>query len=188
MGRTREVQCEVLRRAEDGCSSDSEVPHLSSDNTLSGEVAADLSKDGATLPQYSLTLPSEATQFQSSTTPARRPVSLEGSPPHPSPVRVPVLAMQSSTSSQAEHTCQDPVCAASHLQLLGESLYLIGQHLLQTDKSVCVHRSLFLLLDSLMCSMVPLICLTSQVPELRSSAEHTLASSLENIAYLMPGL
>ncbi|XP_053711328.1 HMG box-containing protein 4-like [Synchiropus splendidus] len=187
MGRSREVQCEVLRRAEEGCSSDSEVPHLSSDNQLSGEVAADLSKDGAILPQYSLTLSSESTQFQSSATPARRPVSLEGSPV-PSPVLVPVLDMPSSTSSQAEHTCQDPVCAASHLQLLGESLYLIGQHLLQTDKSVCLHRSLFLLLDSLMCSMVPLICLTSQVPELRSSAEYTLASSLENIAYLMPGL
>ncbi|XP_071329404.1 uncharacterized protein [Trachinotus anak] len=82
----------------------------------------------------------------------------------------------------------DPVSAAAHLHLLGESLSLIGHHLQETDKRVCVSRSLSLLLDSLLCSLAPLICLTAQIPELRSCTQHTQASTLENISYVMPGL
>ncbi|XP_074555416.1 HMG box-containing protein 4 [Halichoeres trimaculatus] len=92
---------------------------------------------------------------------------------------------------------QDPVRAAAHLHLLGESLFLIGQFLQETNKTVSVPGSLSLLLDSLLCALVPLISLTSQIPELRESAQHKLcycfvhlfkASTLENIDYLMPGL
>ncbi|XP_034448169.1 HMG box-containing protein 4-like isoform X1 [Hippoglossus hippoglossus] len=82
----------------------------------------------------------------------------------------------------------DPVSAAAHLHLLGESLSLIGHHLQETDKMLNVSSSLSLLLDSLLCALAPIICLTAQIPELRSCTQHTLASTLENIAYMMPGL
>ncbi|XP_047222584.1 uncharacterized protein LOC124868958 isoform X2 [Girardinichthys multiradiatus] len=81
-----------------------------------------------------------------------------------------------------------PVSAAAHLHLLGESLSLIGSHLEETDKMVCMSSSLSLLLDSLLCALAPLMCLTTQIPELASCTEHALASALENVAYMMPGL
>ncbi|XP_029020128.1 HMG box-containing protein 4-like [Betta splendens] len=86
--------------------------------------------------------------------------------------------------------CSDggPVSAAAHLHLLGESLSLIGAHLQETDKVLCVSGSLSLLLDSLLCAVAPLVGLTAQIPELRSCSQHNLAFTLENIAYLMPGL
>ncbi|XP_037328403.2 uncharacterized protein LOC119218234 isoform X2 [Pungitius pungitius] len=70
----------------------------------------------------------------------------------------------------------DPVCAAAHLHLLGESLSLIGHHLQETNKTVSASSSASLLLDSLLCAVAPLIGLTAQ------------RSTLENISYLMPGL
>ncbi|XP_059188429.1 HMG box-containing protein 4-like isoform X2 [Centropristis striata] len=82
----------------------------------------------------------------------------------------------------------DPVTAAAHLHLLGESLSLIGHHLQGTNKMVSMLSSLSLLLDSLLCALAPLTCLTTQIPELRSCTQHTLASTLDNIAYVMPGL
>ncbi|XP_026158445.1 uncharacterized protein hmgxb4b [Mastacembelus armatus] len=82
----------------------------------------------------------------------------------------------------------DPVNAAAHLHLLGESLSLIGNHLQETNKTVCVSSSLSLLLDSLLCALAPLMGLTIQIPELKSCTQHTLASTLESIAYMMPGL
>ncbi|XP_034543644.1 uncharacterized protein LOC117815811 isoform X2 [Notolabrus celidotus] len=93
-----------------------------------------------------------------------------------------------STSGSPGSFGQDPVRAAAHLHLLGESLSLIGQYLQETNKTVSVPSSLSLLLDSLLCALVPLISLTSQIPELRNCTQHTLASTLENINYLMPGL
>lgn len=92
-----------------------------------------------------------------------------------------------STSRNPGCSDRDPVSAAAHLHLLGESLSLIGHHLQETNKSVCVSSSLSLLLDSLLCALAPLICLTSQIPELRSCTQHTLAATLENISYVMPG-
>ncbi|XP_041838803.1 uncharacterized protein LOC121638231 [Melanotaenia boesemani] len=83
---------------------------------------------------------------------------------------------------------QDPVSAAAHLHLLGESLSLIGHHLKETNKTVCMSSSFSLLLDSLLCALGPLMCLTAQIPEMISCTEYTLASTLENIAYVMPGL
>uniref|UniRef100_A0A7N8YIB6 Uncharacterized protein n=1 Tax=Mastacembelus armatus TaxID=205130 RepID=A0A7N8YIB6_9TELE len=68
----------------------------------------------------------------------------------------------------------DPVNAAAHLHLLGESLSLIGNHLQETNKTVCVSSSLSLLLDSLLCALAPLMGLTIQIPELKSCTQHTL--------------
>ncbi|KAM9770693.1 uncharacterized protein hmgxb4b isoform 2-T2 [Menidia menidia] len=82
----------------------------------------------------------------------------------------------------------DPVSAAAHLHLLGEALSLIGRHLQETNKMVCMSGTLSLLLDSLLCALAPLMCLTTQIPELTSDTECPLAPTLENIAYVMPGL
>ncbi|XP_010871099.1 HMG box-containing protein 4 isoform X2 [Esox lucius] len=84
----------------------------------------------------------------------------------------------------------DPVSAAAHLQLLGESLSHIGLRLHGTKEMMAVSGSLSVLLDSMLCALVPLTGLTSLVPELRSSPSHshTLAKTLDNIAYIMPGL
>uniref|UniRef100_A0A3P9KKW7 Uncharacterized protein n=1 Tax=Oryzias latipes TaxID=8090 RepID=A0A3P9KKW7_ORYLA len=68
----------------------------------------------------------------------------------------------------------DPVSAAAHLHLLGESLSLIGQHLQDINKTVCLSSSFSLLLDSLLCALAPLMSLTSQIPELSSCTDRTL--------------
>ncbi|KAM9363886.1 uncharacterized protein hmgxb4b isoform 1-T2 [Symphorus nematophorus] len=94
----------------------------------------------------------------------------------------------SSTSRSPGCSDQDPVSAAAHLHLLGEALSLIGHHLQETNKIVSLPSSLSLLLDSLLCALAPLICLTAEIPELRSCTQHTLASTLENISYVMPGM
>ncbi|XP_014837287.1 PREDICTED: uncharacterized protein LOC106914743 isoform X7 [Poecilia mexicana] len=96
----------------------------------------------------------------------------------------------SSSSIHNYPCCSDhcPVSAAAHLHLLGESMSLIGSHLEETNKRVCMSGSLSLFLDSLLCALAPLMCLTTQIPELTSCTEHTLTSTLENVAYVMPGL
>ncbi|XP_008413686.1 uncharacterized protein hmgxb4b isoform X3 [Poecilia reticulata] len=96
----------------------------------------------------------------------------------------------SASSVHSYPCCSDhcPVSAAAHLHLLGESMSLIGSHLEETNKRVCMSGSLSLFLDSLLCALAPLMCLTTQIPELTSCTEHTLASTLENVAYVMPGL
>ncbi|XP_055767256.1 HMG domain-containing protein 4-like isoform X1 [Salvelinus fontinalis] len=67
----------------------------------------------------------------------------------------------------------DPVNAAAHLQLLGESLSHIGHRLQGTKEMMAVSGSLSVLLDSLLCALAPLACLTSLVPELRSCPSHS---------------
>lgn len=67
-----------------------------------------------------------------------------------------------------------PVSAAAYLHLLGESLVLIGHYLQETDKLVCVSTSLSVLLDSLLCTLAPLMTLSSQIPELQDCLEHTV--------------
>lgn len=82
----------------------------------------------------------------------------------------------------------DPIDTAAHLQLLGESLSLIGRRLQETEGMVTVSGSLSVLLDSVLCALGPLACLTTQVPELNSCPHHVLSNTLDNIAYVMPGL
>ena len=48
--------------------------------------------------------------------------------------------------------------------------------------------SLSVLLDSLLCALVPLVALTKQVPELDGCDDRDLIKTLDNIAYFMPGL
>ncbi|XP_023227520.1 HMG box-containing protein 4-like [Centruroides sculpturatus] len=77
---------------------------------------------------------------------------------------------------------------AAHLKLLGESLSIIGQRLTEHEGQIAVSGSLSVLLDSTLCALGPLLCLTSQMPELNGCSQETLCHILDNIAYIMPGL
>uniref|UniRef100_A0A8D0GY17 HMG-box containing 4 n=1 Tax=Sphenodon punctatus TaxID=8508 RepID=A0A8D0GY17_SPHPU len=85
-------------------------------------------------------------------------------------------------------TLTDPIDVAAHLQLLGESLSLIGHRLQETEGMVAVSGSLSVLLDSIICALGPLACLTTQLPELNGCPKQVLSNTLDNIAYIMPGL
>ena len=86
-------------------------------------------------------------------------------------------------------TGTEPIDAAAHLKLLGESLSVIGQRLTEHKGQIAVSGSLSVLLDSLLCAMGPLVCLTQQVPELQGAVpQEKLNKILDNIAYVMPGL
>ncbi len=83
----------------------------------------------------------------------------------------------------------EPLDAAAHLKLLGESLSVIGQKLSAHRSQIAVAGSLSVLLDSLLCAMAPLVCLTKTIPELRRAVQHQkLQQTLDNVAYIMPGL
>ena len=83
----------------------------------------------------------------------------------------------------------EPIDAAAHLKLLGESLSIIGQRLNNSKGQIAVSGSLSVLLDSLLCAMGPLLCLTKQVPELKNAIpQDRLQKTLDNVAYIMPGL
>lgn len=92
------------------------------------------------------------------------------------------------TLSPARVPDVDPIDAAAHLQLLGESLSLIGHRLQETEGMVAVSGSLSVLLDSILCALGPLTCLTAQVPQLNGCPRNVLSNTLDNIAYIMPGL
>ncbi|EAT37641.1 AAEL010388-PA [Aedes aegypti] len=84
-----------------------------------------------------------------------------------------------------------PTDVAAHLKLLGDSLTIIGERLKEHEGQIAVSGSLSVLLDSLLCSLGPLMCLTIHIPGLESDTEHLkdlFQNTLDNIAYVMPGL
>ncbi|XP_014592279.3 HMG domain-containing protein 4 isoform X1 [Equus przewalskii] len=91
-------------------------------------------------------------------------------------------------ASPAKSPETEPIDVAAHLQLLGESLSLIGHRLQETEGMVAVSGSLSVLLDSIICALGPLACLTTQLPELNGCPKQVLSNTLDNIAYIMPGL
>ncbi|XP_004700376.1 HMG domain-containing protein 4 isoform X1 [Echinops telfairi] len=91
-------------------------------------------------------------------------------------------------TSPAKAPETEPIDVAAHLQLLGESLSLIGHRLQETEGMVAVSGSLSVLLDSIICALGPLACLTTQLPELNGCPRQVLSNTLDNIAYIMPGL
>lgn len=99
-----------------------------------------------------------------------------------------LLPANTPTLSSLRDPDVDPIDAAAHLHLLGESLSLIGRRLQETEGMVTVSGSLSVLLDSVLCALGPLVCLTTQVSELNGCPHHLLSNTLDNIAYVMPGL
>ncbi|XP_060550526.1 HMG domain-containing protein 4 isoform X2 [Pantherophis guttatus] len=129
------------------------------------------------------------------TTVKRKAMSSEGSPKLkasltsvPSPHKKSPTSTMVLSSSPVKVPETDPIDVAAHLQLLGESLSLIGHRLQETEGMVAVSGSLSVLLDSIICALGPLTCLTSQLPELNGCPKHVLSNTLDNIAYIMPGL
>ncbi|NWS68276.1 HMGX4 protein, partial [Crotophaga sulcirostris] len=129
------------------------------------------------------------------TTVKRKASSSDGAPKikaSPTGVISPLKKSPTSTvvvpSSPAKVPETDPIDVAAHLQLLGESLSLIGHRLQETEGMVAVSGSLSVLLDSIICALGPLTCLTTQLPELNGCPKHVLSNTLDNIAYIMPGL
>jgi len=53
---------------------------------------------------------------------------------------------------------------------------------------IAVQGSLSVLLDSMLCAVAPLLCLTSILPETNGLPYQTHMKNLDNIAYVMPGL
>lgn len=87
----------------------------------------------------------------------------------------------------------DPINIAAHLKLLGDSLSNIGESLEQHEHKGhnSITGTVSVLLDSLLCSVVPLISLTTQIEGFGHRVAHlkpTLQDTLDNIAYVMPGL
>lgn len=72
------------------------------------------------------------------------------------------------------------------LFIYGRFVYIRGAFLLL--QGLVVQGSLSLLLDSMVCALGPLMCLTNQVPELDSIPEDKQREILDNIAYIMPGM
>ncbi|XP_055676510.1 HMG box-containing protein 4 isoform X1 [Lutzomyia longipalpis] len=84
-----------------------------------------------------------------------------------------------------------PLDVAAHLKLLGDNLMIIGQRLKEHEGQIAVSGSLSVLLDSLLCSLGPLMCLTVHIPGIGDHLDDlklTLHNTLDNIAYVMPGL
>ena len=81
-----------------------------------------------------------------------------------------------------------PMDVSAHLTLLGESLSIIGQRLKEHNGQIAVSGSLSVLLDSTLCAIGPLLCLTQLHPSLDGCYEETHKKTLDNIAYIMPGI
>ncbi|XP_017051951.1 FACT complex subunit SSRP1 [Drosophila ficusphila] len=109
-----------------------------------------------------------------------------------SPSEADVGARTGGQQKQEEHhkTSIEVIDAAAHLKLLGESLTVIGERLKKHNGHVALSGSLSVLLDSLLCAMGPLLCMTTQIPGLENKVQlsKNLADTLDNIAYVMPGL
>lgn len=82
----------------------------------------------------------------------------------------------------------EPIDVAAHLKLLGESLELIGSRITEHEGQIAVQGSLSVLLDSMICALGPLTCLTRQVEELNAVPEEMQKEMLDNVAYIMPGM
>lgn len=70
----------------------------------------------------------------------------------------------------------------------GKRCSFLSLDLLLFQGLIAVQGSLSVLLDSLLCAVGPLMCLTTQVPELNGCSAKTHTRVLDNIAYIMPGL
>ncbi|KAH8396506.1 hypothetical protein KR222_011777, partial [Zaprionus bogoriensis] len=101
-----------------------------------------------------------------------------------------VMDVELSKCAATQPSSIEAIDAAAHLKLLGESLTVIGERLKEHNGHVALSGSLSVLLDSLLCSMGPLLCMTTQIPGLENKTQliTNLATTLDNIAYVMPGL
>lgn len=81
-----------------------------------------------------------------------------------------------------------PIDAAAHMKLLGDSLTVIGQRLIEHEGQLAVSGIYSVLLDTLLCAIGPLLCLTTEITGLEHLNTHIMKKTLDHIAYFMPGL
>lgn len=80
-----------------------------------------------------------------------------------------------------------PIDVASCFKILGDSFNAIGMKLNNSEATLSEGDALDLLLDSAVCAMSPLVCLTSLIqPQLGNEQVHR--GLLDNVAFLMPGI
>lgn len=100
-----------------------------------------------------------------------------------------VVATSEEQTSPLKISGTQPIDVAAHLRLVGESLSIIGTRLKETRGQMAVQGSMTVLLDSMLCALGPLMCLTTQIPEVQNAIPlETSSKTLDNIAYFMPGL
>lgn len=105
----------------------------------------------------------------------------------PLKMRPKVSIIQPSSTSHGK--VNDTTNIAAHFRLLGENLAIIGERLKEHEGQIAISGGLSVLLDSLLCSIGPLLCLTTQLPAVnKNDLEANLGSILDNITYVMPGL
>jgi hypothetical protein len=79
--------------------------------------------------------------------------------------------------------------AAVHLNLLGESMRVVGESLARHQGPVAVAGSVSVLLDSLLAATGPLLALTREIPGFEEGIpDKTLRRVLHESHYFMPGL
>ncbi|XP_076812813.1 uncharacterized protein LOC143459506 isoform X2 [Clavelina lepadiformis] len=112
------------------------------------------------------------------------PTQLPLHPPHKHPEQTMQRELQKLPNPSLE-----PIDAAAHFNLLGQSLTNIGNQLRNSAQASSATVMIPLLLDSLVCSFGPLLTLVNQIPQLNGAVPDTLMSeTLANIAHLMPGI
>lgn len=105
----------------------------------------------------------------------------------PMKIRPKATIVQPPTTSSGK--VSDTTNIAAHFRLLGENLAIIGERLKEHEGQIAISGGLSVLLDSLLCSLGPLLCLTTQLPAVnKNDLETNLGSILDNITYVMPGL
>ncbi|XP_053622150.1 HMG box-containing protein 4 isoform X2 [Plodia interpunctella] len=121
-----------------------------------------------------------------------RPARPRLSPPAPAAAQ-PLVPVSSANSAGAGNAGMYRVAGcgavdvAAHLRLLGESLAIIGERLKEHEGQIAVSGSVSVLLDTLLCSLAPLLCVSRALPRIAPCAR-LLQDTLHNIAYIMPGL
>ncbi|KAJ8707680.1 hypothetical protein PYW07_011357 [Mythimna separata] len=108
-------------------------------------------------------------------------------PTPPTQALVPVSSSAASSAGMYRVTGCGAVEVAAHLRLLGESLAIIGERLKEHEGQIAVSGSVSVLLDTLLCSLAPLLSVCRALPAI-APPSRLLQDTLHNIAYIMPGL
>ncbi|XP_035694639.1 HMG domain-containing protein 4-like [Branchiostoma floridae] len=87
---------------------------------------------------------------------------------------------------QRLHETEGHIAIHGGLSVLLDSM--VGQRLHETEGHIAIHGGLSVLLDSMVCALGPLLSLTRQVPEMNGCPQDVHERTLDNVAYIMPGL
>lgn len=116
----------------------------------------------------------------------QQPSKQISSPPPPPIFADPQIAMDKELSRLSAPSTE-PLDSAAYFSLLGESFSNLSAKTKTGTQTI--QGADTVLLDSLLCAMVPLISLLRQIPELQDCVDQaTLKNCFSNIAHIVPGL